>query len=65
MVTLTPAGRTLLTHLRTRIDEVQERFLAGLSKREQETLMDLLVRLLEHADKTDSGDDGAGDPDGH
>jgi DNA-binding MarR family transcriptional regulator len=56
VVTLTPAGRTLLTRLRTPIDEVQRRFLAVLSERERATLMELLVRLLEHADGTPDHD---------
>lgn len=55
VVSLTPAGRTLLTQLRTPINEVQERFLAVLSEPERETLMELLTRLLEHADETADG----------
>ena len=51
VVSLTPAGRTLLAQLRTPIDEVQERFLAVLSEHERAVLMELLVRLLEHADE--------------
>jgi DNA-binding MarR family transcriptional regulator len=56
VVSLTPAGRTLLAQLRTPIDEVQERFLAVLSEHERATLMELLIRLLEHADETADGD---------
>jgi DNA-binding MarR family transcriptional regulator len=52
VVSLTPAGRTLLARLRTPIDEVQERFLAVLSEHERAVLMELLVRVLEHADET-------------
>jgi DNA-binding MarR family transcriptional regulator len=48
VVSLTPTGQTLLTQLRTPVDEVQERFLTALSKQERATLMELLVRLLEH-----------------
>jgi DNA-binding MarR family transcriptional regulator len=55
VVSLTPAGRTLLAQLRTPIDEVQERFLAVLSEQERAALMELLTRLLEHADETADG----------
>jgi DNA-binding MarR family transcriptional regulator len=58
VVSLTPAGRTLLAQLRTPIEEVQERFLAVLSEHERTVLMELLVRLLEHADETADRDAG-------
>lgn len=58
VVSLTPAGRTLLAQLRAPIGEVQERFLAVLSEHERAVLMELLVRLLEHADETDETADG-------
>lgn len=53
VVSLTPAGRALLARVRAPIDEVQERFLAALSADERAVLMDLLLRLLEHADEAD------------
>ena len=58
VVSLTPAGRTLLAELQTPIDEVQERFLAVLSEDERAVLMELLVRLLEHTDDAADGDRG-------
>jgi DNA-binding MarR family transcriptional regulator len=58
VVSLTPAGRTLLAQLRTPIDEVQERFLAVLSEDERTVLMKLLVRLLEHADEPADSESG-------
>ena len=63
VVSLTPAGRTLLAQLRTPIDELQDRFLAALSKHERAVLMELLVRLLEHADEEANGDRGDLRPD--
>ena len=56
VVSLTPAGRTLLTQLQTPINEVQDRFLTVLSKHERAVLMELLVRLLEHADEEANGE---------
>jgi DNA-binding MarR family transcriptional regulator len=52
VVSLTPAGRTLLGQLRIPLHEMQERFLAVLSEHERAVLMELLLRLLEHADET-------------
>jgi DNA-binding MarR family transcriptional regulator len=63
VVSLTPAGRTLLAQLRTPIDEVQERFLAVLSEEERAVLMNLLVRLLEHADESTDSKSGIGQGD--
>jgi DNA-binding MarR family transcriptional regulator len=59
VLSLTPAGRTLLAQLRTPIDEVQERFLAVLSGPERAALVELLIRLLEHADDSADGKNGA------
>jgi DNA-binding MarR family transcriptional regulator len=56
VVSLTPAGQALLAQLRTSIDEVQEPFLAPLSADERAVLMELLVRLLEHAGEAADGD---------
>jgi DNA-binding MarR family transcriptional regulator len=50
VVSLTPAGQQLLARLRAPIDRSQEQFLAPLSEHEQATLMELLTRLLRHAD---------------
>jgi DNA-binding MarR family transcriptional regulator len=58
VLSLTPAGQALLAQLRTPIDEVQEPFLAPLSADERAVLMDLLVRLLEHADEAVGGNRG-------
>ncbi len=55
LVSLTPAGRTLLARLRTPIDEVQEKFLAVLSDDERAVLMHLLVRLLDQVDEAADG----------
>jgi len=55
VVSLTPAGRTLLAQLQIPLSEAQERFLAVLSERERAVLMELLVRLLEHADEAADG----------
>jgi DNA-binding MarR family transcriptional regulator len=54
VVTLTPAGRTLLTQLQIPIAEVQERLLNVLSADERTVLMALLIRVLEHADESPS-----------
>jgi DNA-binding MarR family transcriptional regulator len=61
VVSLTPTGRRLLGRLLIPINEVQERFLADFSEQEREVLMELLVRLLAHADETDD-DRGAPQP---
>jgi DNA-binding MarR family transcriptional regulator len=61
VVSLTPAGRTLVERMRTPIDEVQERFLAPLSAEERAVLMGLLGRLLEHADEAADGVRGMDD----
>ena len=58
LVSLTPAGRTLLTQLRTPIDHVQEQLLAGLSDDERAVLMPLLVRLLDQAEEMADGTPG-------
>jgi DNA-binding MarR family transcriptional regulator len=58
VVSLTPEGQTLLARVRVPIDAVQHRFLAVLSEHEQAILMELLVRLLEHADDAADGDRG-------
>jgi len=50
VVSLTPTGRTLLAQLHTPIAELQDEFLSALSDQERTILMDLLVRLLRHAD---------------
>jgi DNA-binding MarR family transcriptional regulator len=55
VLSLTPAGRTLLARLRTPIEQVQDRFLAALSDQERAILMELLVRLLKHADEATDG----------
>lgn len=64
VVSLTAAGRTLLARVRTPIEEVQDRFLAALSADERAVLMELLLRLLEHADEAAEGDRGVRHPDG-
>lgn len=63
VVTLTPAGRTLLAKLQAAIGEVQDQFLAVLSEEERTVLMQLLVRLLEHAEETANGNQAAPGPD--
>jgi DNA-binding MarR family transcriptional regulator len=50
VVSLTPTGRTMLAELRNPIEEVQQRFLEALSQQERAVLMELLARLLDHAD---------------
>jgi DNA-binding MarR family transcriptional regulator len=55
VVSLTPVGRTLLAQLQIPIKQVQDRFLAVLSAQERAVLMELLARLLEHADEEASG----------
>ena len=62
VVSLTPAGRALLEQLRTQIENDEESFLATLSPPERGMLMELLLRLLEHADQAREGDHGAQDP---
>jgi DNA-binding MarR family transcriptional regulator len=57
VVSLTPAGRTLVEQMRTPIDEIQEQFLAPLTAEERTVLMRFLARLLEHAEDVHSMDD--------
>jgi DNA-binding MarR family transcriptional regulator len=52
IISLAPAGQALLAQLRAPIDEAQNRFLAPLSQHERAVLMELLLRLLAHADQT-------------
>jgi DNA-binding MarR family transcriptional regulator len=60
VVSLTPEGQALLAQLQTPIDQAQERFLGVLSEDERAVLMELLARLLQHADH--AADDSHGGP---
>ena len=59
MVSLAPAGQALLAQLQVPVTEAQERFLAPLSVQERAVLMDLLARLLAHADEAPGGNRAA------
>jgi DNA-binding MarR family transcriptional regulator len=63
VVSLTREGQALLARVRTPIGEVQQRFLAVLSEDERAVLMELLLRLLDHATEAANGSAGASRPD--
>jgi DNA-binding MarR family transcriptional regulator len=48
IITITPAGTRRLGRLGQLVAEVQEKLLAPLSRRERQTLVRMLTRVLEH-----------------
>jgi DNA-binding MarR family transcriptional regulator len=63
VVSLTQTGRTLLTELKAPISTAQDRFLAVLTEQERAILLELLARLLAHANQPARPDRGALAPD--
>jgi DNA-binding MarR family transcriptional regulator len=57
-VTLTPAGRRLVTRLQVAAEASQQQFLTPLSAGERATLIDLLRRVVEANDELRFGADG-------
>ena len=61
LLTLSPAGRTILQQVEPGIHRVQERLLTGLTAAEAKTLVRLLAKMADAADDDDDDGDRADD----